>query len=145
MRAIEEVRGQIYPGNGRQDQYRDSPVWYTKHDLDIMVAGRLNLDADALLGLERKSCGFSDHITRIISELRHKEMLQDWNAGRRFGIWRVTDTAGLAEYGPGGREPGLSKNLRQKEHKPGSTRLSRPNPCPKPGELREGLGRLGGL
>ena len=97
--AIEAARGQICPGDGRQDQYRDSPVWHTKHDLDIMVAGRLNLDADSLLGPERKSCGFSNHITNIISELRHKGMLQDWNAGRRFGIWRVTDTAELSEYG----------------------------------------------
>lgn len=96
---IEAARGRRYPGDDRQSKYRDSPVWHTKLDLDIMVAGRLNLDADALLGPARKSCDFSNHTTRIISELRRKGMLQNWNASKQFGIWRVADTSGLSAYG----------------------------------------------
>ncbi len=95
VEMIEAARGQTFPADGRQAQYRDSPVWHTKRDLDIMVAERLNLDADALLGPKRKSSDFPDHTAKIISELRRKGMLQDWNAGRRFGIWRVVDAPRL--------------------------------------------------
>lgn len=95
---IEAARGRTYPGDGRQAQYHDSPIWHTKRDLDSMVAGRLNLDADALLGPERKSSDFSSHTAKIISELRHKGMLQDWNTGRQFGIWRVADAPRLSAY-----------------------------------------------
>ncbi len=99
MAVIEAERGRRYPEDGRQANYRDSPVWHSKRDLDIMVAERLNLDVDALLGPGRKSCDFSNHTTGIISELRSKGILQDLNAGKQFGIWRVADTAGLSEYG----------------------------------------------
>lgn len=99
MAMIEAARGRIYPGDDRQSKYRDSPVWHTKRDLDIMVAGRLNLDADALLGPARKSCDFSNHTASIISELRRKGILQNWNASKQFGIWRVVDTFGLSAYG----------------------------------------------
>ena len=96
---IEAARGRIYPGDDRQSKYRDSPIWHTKRDLDIMVAERLNLDADTLLGPARKSCDFSNHTARIISELRRKGMLQNWNTSKQFGIWKVADTARLSEYG----------------------------------------------
>ena len=95
---IEAARGRRYSGDGWQVQYRASPVWHTKRDLDVIVAERLNLDADALLGPERKSSDFSNHTTKIISELRHKGVLQDWNAGRQFGIWRVADAPRLLAY-----------------------------------------------
>ena len=98
MGTIEAARGQVLPGDSRQAGYRDSPVWHAKRDLDRMVAGRLNLDADALLGPERKSSDFADRTARVISELRHTGILQDWNSGRQLGIWRVADAPGLSAY-----------------------------------------------
>ena len=69
-----------------------------------MVAERLNLNADALLGPERKSDDFSRRITGIISELRRKGIIQDWNAGRQFGIWRWPTLRNCQHMGPMGKE-----------------------------------------
>lgn len=98
IRDMEDSRGSTFPGDGLQDAYKDSPVWHGKRELDYMVARRLELDVDALLGPKRVSSDFSRYITSITYDLRRRGTIQDWNGGRQFGIWRLADPSGLAKY-----------------------------------------------
>ena len=91
IEMIEAEHGRKYPGDGSQNEYRSSPVWHSKRDLDRMVVERLGLDFDALLGPHRRSDDFRNYTTHIVSALRAKGTIQDWHTGRGLGVWRVAD------------------------------------------------------
>ena len=102
MGTIESERGMLYPGDGSQDEYRNSPVWHSKRDLDRMVVQRLNLDPDAMLGPRRKSDDLRNYTSHVISALRGNGAIQDWHAGRGLGVWRVADPLTLRRYAADG-------------------------------------------
>ena len=98
MDAIEAEHGRTYPGDGLLDQYRNSPVWHSKRDLDRKVVERLNLDPGTHLGPHRRSDDFRNYVTSVISALRGRGAIQDWHAGRGFGIFRAADIPLLRVY-----------------------------------------------
>ena len=98
MEMIETEHGRIYPGDGSQNEYRNSPVWHSKRDLDRMVVERLNLDPDTLLGPRRNSNNFQNYTTHVISALRVKGAIRDWHTGMGLGVWRIADPPTLHRY-----------------------------------------------
>jgi hypothetical protein len=86
---IEDKRGKQYKGDESQKEYISKNVWHNKQDLDESVAIKMKLDP-TLWGPDRTSNDFYKYIVSIISELRRKKQLVDWNSTSRFGIWRLT-------------------------------------------------------
>jgi len=91
---IELLHGRSYPGDESQNSFREQSVWHNKRSLDLHVAELLKLDPDILLGSQRQSSDFASKVSAQVSFLRKKGHIIDWNAGSRFGIWRMTDADG---------------------------------------------------
>ncbi len=90
-KAIDDIVNVLkYKGDLAQREFGSNPVWHTKKELDYFVAKTLKLDAEAVLGKNKKSSDFSTSITREIVKLRKRGVISDWQNGKRIGVWRVT-------------------------------------------------------
>ena len=82
---IENEHSRKYTGDKAQQVYRDEPVWHNKRDLVNFVIRYLEIDA-----VKYASRSISVKTARIISILRVNGTIQDWNAHKRFGLWKLS-------------------------------------------------------
>lgn len=83
--AIEKERGRKYDGDKAQQVYRHEPLWHNKRDLDKFVIRRLGINT-----AKYASRTIYVRTAKIISTLRTDGTIQDWNAQKRFGLWRLS-------------------------------------------------------
>lgn len=88
-RAIDDL-GVRHEGDASQSIWRSKPVWHKKRDLDQWIANELRLSA-ALWGPNRKSNDLMTFTSRALDKLRKKDILIDWNIGKRTSLFRLSD------------------------------------------------------
>ena len=83
--TIEKERNRKYDGDKAQQVYRHEPLWHNKRDLDKFVMRHLGINTT-----KYASRTIYVRTTKIISTLRTDGIIQDWNAQKRFGLWRLS-------------------------------------------------------
>jgi len=91
---IQKEQNRKFPGDLNQEEFRTRPIWHNKTDLDLFVAGKLNLKPDKW-GTDKAKNYFYKKVANEISKLREEGKIIDWKKSTRIrpGIWRPTHTS----------------------------------------------------
>lgn len=94
----QETRRHI-PHDPAQAAYSESPVWHYRIELIEYLAGELRVGTD-YLGPKRRSSDFYNMVDQEIGKLRSRNIITDYMAGRKIGIFRLADTGSLTVKKP---------------------------------------------
>ena len=115
IREIEKARK--YSGDPKEREHADEPVWHELGDVRNLVAERLGLDKESVMGRGRKNNQFMDIVKNEIGNLRNNGTIKDWQKGKQRGVFRIVkDLPELpgprssSEARKYGRRPGRATN-----------------------------------
>ena len=113
IREIEKVRN--YSGDPEEREHADKPVWHELGEVRSLVAERLGLDKESVIGRGRRNNQFMDIVKNEIGNLRNNGTIKDWQKGKQRGVFRIIkNLPELPDLGPSnkarkyGRRPGRS-------------------------------------
>ena len=90
-RTISQMRENLakhVPLDVSQKRYEDMSVWYSRAEILDYLATKMKI-APHHHGPNRKSPDFYNMIDQEIAKLRKKNIIIDWSAGNRIGIFRI--------------------------------------------------------
>ena len=78
------------PGDEKQTEYKDHPIWHCKPDLDAYVKNKIGFTDEEV---ERKHPSganiFYQDVAHEITKLRNSNTIVDWSSDVRTGVWRM--------------------------------------------------------
>lgn len=112
IREIEKVRN--YSGDPEERAHADELVWHELGEVRSLVAERLRLDKELVIGRDRKDNQFMDIVKNEIITFRNNGTIKDWQKGKQLGVFRVVGD--LPEPSP---NSGPNSEVRKYGRRPG--------------------------
>ena len=89
------------PGDEKQTEYKDHPIWHCKPDLDAYVKNKIGFTDEEV---ERKHPSganiFYQDVAHEITKLRNSNTIVDWSSDVRTGVWRMRFSDNISNVKP---------------------------------------------
>ena len=78
------------PGDEKQIEYKDHPIWHCKPDLDAYVKNKIGFtDEEVKRNYPSGNNIFYHEVAHEITKLRNSNTIVDWSSDVRTGVWRM--------------------------------------------------------